>query len=496
MTQNKPPKALKASSIAVILLIIALAMISGCAAVGPDYRTPDTQAPQNWHTPLDNGLKGKMTDPQTLAEWWTTLNDAVLNDLIRKAIAGNLDLKDARARVREARANRHISRAELFPGIDATGSFKKSQSSETSGGGIETDLSSVGFDASWELDLFGGIRRSVEAATADLEASREDLHDVLVSLLAEVALNYIDVRTYQSRLDAAEGNLKAQQETFRLTELRCQAGLTTELAVQQAKYNMESTRAEIPALKAGLDEAMNNVAVLLGKQPGAAHAQLSDAAPIPIIPKQVAVGVPAEALRHRPDVRRSERELAAQTARVGVAVADLYPKLSLTGTIGLESLSLSDLVSAGSRTYSFGPSITWPVFNAGAIRSEIEVQSALQEQALVQYETTVLGALKEVENSLMAYTQEQSRTKALREATEAARQAALLAEQQYNAGLIEFTDVLDAQRSLLSFQDQLAQSEGTAVGNVVRLYKALGGGWTSHTSAGARNRVEGRDSTS
>lgn len=470
---------------AAILIVMALVMASGCAAVGPDYVAPKLAAPETWHTKLEDGLRARPVEPKELANWWQTLNDATLSRLIRQAVAGNLDLMDARARVRESRANRDISKAGLFPTIDTVGSFKKSRSSEDSGGGTERDLSAVGFDAAWELDVFGGIRRSVEAATADLQASDEDLRDVLVSLLAEVALNYVDVRTFQTRIAVAEQNLTAQQETYQLTLWRRQAGLTAELAVQQAKYNLEATRSQIPTLRTGLEAAMNRLAVLLGEQPGAVHKELEPPQPIPVTPMEVAVGVPAEALRHRPDIRRAERQLAAQTARVGVAVADLYPKLTLPGSIGLEALSVSNLFVPGSRTYSFGPSITWPLFNAGAIRSNIEAQSAIEQQALIQYQSTVLNALEEVENALVAYAQEQQRRQALTESARAAEQAVKLAEDQYEAGLIDFNNVLDAQRSLLNFQDQLAASDGAVTSNLIRLYKALGGGWTSLSSTTA-----------
>ena len=474
--QGKDEKVLTS---AVLFMGCMLLLNFGCAAVGPNYVSPKLATPQTWHTELEDGLRAKPIDPQTLASWWKTLNDPILSSLMRQAVDGNLDLKVARARIRQARADRRISEADLFPIVDAVGSFRKSRSSENSGGGTEVDLSAVGFDAQWELDIFGGIRRSVEAATADVQASTEDLRDVLVSLLAEVALNYVDARTYQVRLAVAEQNLRSQQETYQLTSWRSQAGLTTELAVQQAKYNLESTRSQIPTLQTGLEAAMNRIAVLLGRPPGDLHRVLEEPRPIPAARMEVAVGVPADTLRHRPDVRRAERELAAQTARVGVATAELYPKLTLLGSIGVESLSVSDLFVPGSRTYSFGPSISWPIFNAGAIRSNIEAQSALQEQALGEYESTVLNALEEVENALVAYVQEQNRRQALADSAQAAKIAVELAETQFEAGLIDFNNVLDAQRSLLTFQDQLAESQGTVTSNLIRLYKALGGGWTS-----------------
>lgn len=454
-------------------------ILSGCAAVGPDYVLPGTPVSATWHTQLKGGLTAEEMNPRALAAWWTTLNDPELSSLIDRAAAGNLDLKKVMARVREARARWGLAKADLFPTLDAAGSASWSRSSKDKGTGKTGELYSASFDAAWELDLFGGVRRSVEAAEADLRARQEDLRDVLVSLLAEMAINYVEVRTFQTRLTAAEANLEAQKETYQLTLWRHQAGLSDELAVQQARYNLENTRSQIPTLRAGLGWAMNRIAVLLGEQPGKVHGELEKREPIPVAPLKVAVGVPADVLRRRPDVRRAERELAAQTARVGVATADLYPKFSLSGSIGLEALSLSSSSSAGSWTLNGGPRITWPIFRAGAIRQNIEVQSALQEQALIKYEAAILSVLKEVGNGLVAYSEEQRRRGDLCEATQAAQKAVELAQHKYRSGLTDFTNVLDAQRSLLSFQDQLAQSSGTVTSNLVRLYKALGGGWTS-----------------
>lgn len=477
----EPPAAGRRPLHAAVLLAacIAVVFLSACAAVGPDYRRPETDTPTAWHSDLRDGLKDSPADPVTLSRWWTTLGDPALSSLIERAVMGNLDLQEARARVREARARRGISKAALFPVLDAAGSATRSRSSENSGNGETGDFYAAGFDAGWELDVFGGVRRSVEAAGAELQASREDLRDVMVSLLAEVALNYVEGRTFQTRLDVAEANITAQEETFELTRSRFEAGLSDELAVQQALYNLESTRSQIPTLRTGLEAAKNRLAVLLGEQPGAVHAELAEHRPIPVTPLQVAVGVPADTLRHRPDVRRAERSLAVQTARIGEATADLYPKFRLAGSIGLESISTGNFLDAASRTWSWGPSASWNIFDAGAIRQNIAVQSALQEQSLIQYEAAILAAMEEVENALVAYAEEQVRRESLNLATEAALKAVQLAQDQYKAGLVDFSNVLDAQRSLLSFQDELAVSEGTVTTNLVRLYKALGGGWRS-----------------
>ncbi len=473
-----------------VFMGIALASLvmnlAACVSVGPDYVAPDLAASPAWHTPLKGGLVPGDPAPSDLAAWWTTFDDPQLSSLIDRAVKGNLDLKKAKARVREARARRVVARAPFFPTVDASGSGTRSRASDNmtganygATGNNYSTLYNAGFDASWELDIFGGTRRSVEAADADIGAREENLRDVLVSLLAETALNYIDVRTYQARIASVEANARAQQDTLQLTLWRSQAGLSDELAVQEARYNLENTRSQVPALRTGLEEAMNRLAVLLGEQPGAIHGYLEKPAPVPGIPGRVAVGVPGDTLRRRPDIRQAERELAAETARVGVAVASLYPVFTLSGNIGVESLSTGNLFSWGSRVLGFGSGVTAPIFHGGAIRGNIEIQSALQEQAAIHYETVLLTALEEVENILTAYAEEQNKRDALRAAEEAAGKAVSLAQRKYEAGLTNFVAVLDAERSLLTFQNQLAQSNGAVTSNLIKLYKALGGGWES-----------------
>jgi NodT family efflux transporter outer membrane factor (OMF) lipoprotein len=428
---------------------------------------------------MNGGLRAKALEPAALASWWSILGDPVLDELMERAVTGSLDLKQAVARIQEARARRGISEAGLFPALDASGSASRSKSSENAGSGTTGNFFAAGFDAAWEIDVFGGTRRAVEAADADLAAVREGMRDVLVTLAAEVALNYLDVRTTQLRLAAAEKNLALQQESYDFIDWRYQAGLSNALELRQARYTLENTRAQIPVLRSSLEAARNRLAVLTGSAPGSVHSLLAETRPIPSLPPMIAVGVPANTLRQRPDVREAERRLAAQTARIGFATADLYPRFRLSGSIGLESLESADLFSAGSSAWRILPGVSWNVFDAGAIRRNIEAQSALQEQFLLAYEASILGALEEVENALTEYAQEQLRREHLAAAVEAARQAAELAGQQYGAGLVDFNTVLDAQRALLSLEDQLASSEGTVTGNLVRLYKALGGGWQS-----------------
>ncbi len=469
--------------------VSAALVTAGCMMPGPDYAPPEQKLPESWKDG-SMGVTHRALGREVLAEWWSTLHDPILSDLMKKAVANNPDLGQARARIREQRARRNINRAGLFPILDASGSHRKSRSSKEMGSGKETDAYSADVDASWELDIFGGTRRSLEASTAELEAGEEDLRDVLVSLLAEVALNYTDVRVLQARMDVVEKNIVLQNQTRELAQSLYDSGLSGGLGVQQAKYNLENTRSQVPVLRISLEEAKNSIALLLGEAPGSVHGALKAHGPVPACPPEIAVGVPADVLRQRPDIRRAERKLAAQTARIGEATADLYPKLSLTGSIGYESLDPDRLFLAGSRSWGFGPRITWPIFRAGSIRSNIEVQSALQEELLGRYESAVLNALGEVENQLTMYMEEQIRKQNLKEARQAAMLALDLALNQYRAGMTDFSDVLDAQRSLLSFEDNLIQSEGNIVSGLVRLYKALGGGWTSFSVGSGSEKQE------
>lgn len=472
-------------------LFIIILCFAGCVAVGPDYKAPQTSAPDKWNSQLKSGLKSDGSTSETLAKWWETFNDSELTSLIKRAEKGNLDLKKAKARIRQSRAQRNTAAADLFPSLNFSGSDTYSRTKETPPLGETTDkytddfsnVYSAGFDSTWEIDIFGGVRRSIEASEADYQSTQESLRDTLVSLTAEVALNYIDVRTYQSRILTIEKNLEAQSETYQLTKWRHQAGLTDELSVEQAKSTLESIRSQLPDLNTGLEKAMNRIAVLLGEQPGKIHEELKQNGNIPAAPETIAVGVPADIIRRRPDIRKAERDLAAQTARVGEATADLYPKLSLNGSIGVEALSYSSLGSKITKFNNYGisggPQISWAVFKGGAIRQNIKAQDALQEQSLITYEAAILSALEDVENALISYSNEQEKIGLLNNAVEATEKSLELAKQEYSSGLTDFSNVLDSQRSLLSLQDQLNQSNGTIASDLVRLYKALGGGWAS-----------------
>lgn len=466
-------------------ILFAAIMITGCAAVGPDYKPPDTSLPQSWKNVHAPGFSQARAEGRAFSLWWDCLKDPVLTDLVEASLRGSPGIREAAARVQEARARRGISRTGLLPSLDlsADAAFSGELESERSKEGTSRRFSS-GFDAGWELDLFGGVRRSVEAAEADLQASEANLRDAWVTLAAEIAVTYMDIRIYQARLAVARANLEAQQDTFSITSARQEAGIESELAVQQARYSLESTRARIPTLEAGLEAALNGLAVLQGQPPGTLHDALKESDSMPVPPKEIAVGIPADALRQRPDLRKAERELAAVTARIGEAEAELYPKIRLRGSIGVETLNLVHPGATAAWPFGYGLSIQWPVFDAGRINRNVEVQKALQEQALARYESTVLDALKEVESTLSAYAMEKNRLDALYQAAGAAQEAVTLARTLYESGLVDFNNVLEARRSLLGFQDQVVESEGSVVIHLIRLYKALGGGWQSMTLTG------------
>ncbi len=456
-------------------------LLSGCL-VGPDFVAPEPPAVPAWSSPLDHGLTADPS-PETLATWWTNLGDSKLVELELRAAEANKDLAVAAARLREARAQRKGARAGLFPTATGSGSASRTRSSSSSFGGLNPpdpvrDLYDVGFDASWEIDLFGGLRRGVEAATADLAASEADLQGVHVSVAAEVAETYIDLRSLQQRLQLAEANLASQTETVDIASWRAQAGLTTDLDVQQARASLEQTRAAIPQLRTAIAASLARLAVLVGQPPGALDPELAAPQPIPVPPPQIAVGVPADALTRRPDVTRAVAALHAETARIGVAKAEYYPHLSLTGELGARSLDVEDLFTAGARTSSLVGQLTQVIFDFGRIRASIQAQEAFRDASLADLEQTLLLALEESENALVAYAQEQERRDALQAASAAAEQAASLSRQQYSSGLVDFESVIVAERTMVSAQDQLAESEGTLSSNLVRIYKALGGGWS------------------
>lgn len=462
------------------LLALPLALLAGCT-VGPDHAVPDTMVRSEWPEPLQDGLT---TGAPDIRVWWRNFNDPVLDSLVDRALVQSLDLRQAAARVREARALRGIIKADELFSIDANGSASYRRDSKNSfDGNFDTlgenvDLYDAGFDMSWEIDIFGRIRRNVEAADAAVEASVESARDARVILVSEVARNYVLLRSAQARLAIAAQNVKTQQETLGVSEDRLRAGLSTELQTAQARAQLEATRAVIPQLTIDLKRAQYRLDVLLGLQPGTLAPELATDSPVPPTPETVPIGFPAELLRRRPDIRRAERELAAATARIGAATAELYPRFTLNGSFGFQSEDLPNFLDADSHRWSLGPAaFSWPVFDAGRIRSNIHVQEARQEQALITYEDTVLRSYEEVANALVNYFRLRERRESLARAVDADRTAFELANDLWTRGLTDFLNVLDTQRALFILQDQLAESDAQVTTSLIAVYKALGGGW-------------------
>ncbi|MGD2186039.1 MAG: efflux transporter outer membrane subunit, partial [Desulfobacterales bacterium] len=416
---------------------------------------------------------GLVTSPANISEWWQVFDDPRLTQLVNRGLSGNLDLDQARSRVREARAARGIETAVRFPALTASGSAAKIKEGDQP----TAELYRTDFDASWEIDIFGRVSRRIEASTADMQASIEALRGVQVSLVAEIALNYVDVRSFQNRIRVAEANVEVQGKTLEVVTARFELQLANSLELEQAKSNFANSRAQLPSLQTGLQQAKNRLAVLLGEKPGALNDFLVDASSVPAAPPEIAIGIPADLIRRRPDIRRAERELAAQSARVGVAKADLYPRFTLNGILQFSAANASNLFDSMGRLLNIGPAFEWNIFNAGSIRSNIKVQSERQKQALIKYEQKILQALEDVENAMVAYARELDRQEFLNQAVTAARKSANLAESLYKDGLRDFIYVLDAQRALFAAEDNLAVSSADVTANLIRLYKALGGGW-------------------
>ena len=473
-------------------LVLCLLVATGCA-VGPDYRRPETKVPENWNgQEVVTKAQGSKTTtaPLTLVEWWETFQDPTLSSLVEMSLRSNLDLRQAEARILQARAARGAAGAPLWPQVDSSAIYQRSQSSGAtlgpSGGGGEAiataggvrELFQVGLDATWELDIFGGTRRNLEATTADLQAALEDRRDVLITLVGDVGTNYLNLRGLQQQIEIARKNLKAQRHTAEITRKRFEAGFVGALDLANANAQVSTTEAQIPVLESSARAAVYSLGVLLGREPAALAQDLLREGQIPATPPEIPVGLPSDLVRRRPDIRRAEAQLHAATARIGVATADLFPKFSLTGSFGFSSNDLTQVGNlATSKFWSYSPSVTWPILAGGRIYWNIKVQDALAEQSLAAYQKTVLTALKEVETALVAYAKEQEHRKSLSEAAAYNRRAADVAMKLYLVGKTDFLNVLTAQRSLYTSEDALVQSIRTVDTNLIALYKALGGGW-------------------
>jgi len=453
-----------------VLMVVASA---ACTAVTPRMQTPAVDVPAAWEAAVPAG--GATT--QDLSRWWQQLGDPMLTRYVDAALADNHDLRTAQARLREARARRTLAGRDLLPGVNASASAGSSRSVVDGPDAPARHSLGASFDASWEPDIFGAAGQAIAAAQADMEAAAADLQAVHVSLAAEVAVNYLDVRGYQARLAIARENLARQEETLQISTWRARAGLVSDLDVQQARTNAEQTRAQVPSLETGLAAAEHRLAVLTGKPPAACRSELTVVVPLPAAPSDVLSGIPADTLRQRPDIRAAERRLAAETARLGQAEAARYPSLRLSGSFGLQAVLSNGAAAATSLAGSFLGGLTAPIFDRDRIRQQIVIQSSAQERALLAYEQAMLGALEDVENALVSVANTRRRHAALTAAADAARQAAQMARDRYTAGLVAYQTVLDTERAVLSAEDALTSARADGTTAVVRLYKALGGGW-------------------
>lgn len=466
------------------LLSLALATTLTSCAVGPDYVKPETQVDEKFSTKES----GYSSSP-TVSTWWRNFKDAKLNSLVDRALTNNHDLRIAAANLEEARALRSAVRFDYAPTVNAFGNYTNQRSSSLSSGNSmfgntgrsrNSEVYDAGFDASWELDLWGRVRRTNWAARADVESAEAARHGVMVSVAAEVAAAYLDLRGLQNQLAVAKRNAENQRETLKLTESLLQGGRGTELDTSRSRALLNSTLAAIPLIENSIHQDIHRLGVLVGEQPASLKQELIKPRSMPPLPSLVRIGDPATLLRRRPDIFAVEKQLESATHRVGISTADLFPRVTFNGSVGLQSETLRGLGRSGADTYNFGPSLRWAAFDIGRVSAQINAAKAREKRSLAEYEQTVLGALEETENALVSFGRQRARRNFLREAANASQQAADLARERYQNGVADFLTVLDAQRELLNAQSQLAESETLTATSLVAIYKALGGGWETN----------------
>jgi NodT family efflux transporter outer membrane factor (OMF) lipoprotein len=446
--------------------------------VGPNYCPPAAPVASQW---IDYENPSVKSDEQQLAQWWTVFNDATLNTLIQTAYQQNLTLREAGARILEARAQLGIARGNLLPQDQyAFGDYSRVKISQNTANPLPTAWFSdwtSGLSGSWELDFWGRYRRAIEAADAELDASVENYDDVLVVLLSDVAANYVQYRTFEQRLVYARANVEIQKKSSQLATDKFENGATTERDTQQAKQQLEQTEALIPSLEIGKRQAANRLCVLLGMPPIDMAAILGAGSGVPVTPPDVVVGVPADLVRRRPDVRRAERQVAAQSARIGVAVSDLYPHFSVLGTIGIEAEQFGDLFKSGSMIGEISPGVRWDILNYGRLVNNVRVQDARFQQLAYAYQNQVLDAGREVEDAIVVFLRSQVQVQHLDASVAAAARTVAITDEQYNQGLVDFTPLYLFQSTLTEQQDQLAVAQGDIALGLIAVYRALGGGW-------------------
>jgi multidrug efflux system outer membrane protein len=463
------------------------AILAGCA-VGPSYHRPETPVDAQFANAGEPGLG----QGDSVEHYWDRFADPLLNGLIDDALAHNKDLGVAAANLRAARAARRLAGFDLFPTVTLAGGYSHVLESAQQLPGIdrhdrEFDNAQAGFDGLWELDLFGRVRRNVEAARGDLGASAATLRDARVSVIAEVARDYFVLRGLQDQLTLTLRNADNQQRTAKLTHTRLEAGRGNELDTSRAEAQWQTTLASVPTLQASIATTTYRLSILTGRQPTALDERLSPQAPMPNLPVLNAVGTPEQLLRHRPDVRVAERRLAAATARIGVAKGDLFPKVTMIGEVGYSAAAFGDFGTADARFFSVGPSISWAAFDLGRVQARIKSAQAQTDAALAAYEGAVLNALGDTEGALITYGRSQTRREALRVAAAASDKAADLAQKRFEGGLIDFLEVLDAERTALTAELLLSQSRTDAATSLIAVYKALGAGWTVSEAGTAAN---------
>ncbi|HEY2444359.1 MAG TPA: efflux transporter outer membrane subunit [Rhizomicrobium sp.] len=491
-----------------IALIAFAGTLAGCT-VGPDFVKPSPVVPPAWTAGAANPA-GKVPSaltssaPETDA-WWQSFRDPELVSLISRAATENLDLREAALRIAEARAQRDISAADQLPSVSGNASYTNQRISTTTaqgslfgsfgklGGGLPVNIPSfpnpynqyqIGFDASWEPDVFGGVRRSVEAAGADVEASQEDARAALISLEAEIARDYIDLRNAQGQLAITNRDLVTEQQIRLLARQRHDAGLGTDLDVVNATAELRQTQSQLPPLSRTIESDINQLSQLLAREPGALGTELRASAPVPPVPAKIRIGLPGDLVRRRPDIRGAEARLHGATARVGVAVATLFPSLTFNANLGTQAERFPDLAEWASRFYSIGPSLQIPIFEGGRLRATVQLADLKEKEAALDYANTVLNAVHEVENAIVAYDSEQRRRAALGATLIQNRDALGLARDRYKSGLTTFLDVLDAERNARQTELAMAASTAAVSTNLVALYKALGGGWEENGDTG------------
>jgi NodT family efflux transporter outer membrane factor (OMF) lipoprotein len=473
-------------------LVLAGALMTSACAVGPDYGLPSIAIPSAWRATAD---KSAAPAPK-LTQWWRGFNDPILSALVDEAIAGNLDVATAKARIREARANRQQAIGSLWPNASAVNNANWQYAGTSSGNGASpaggtTQAASIsrsfqaGFDASWEIDLFGGNARSIEAATYSVDASAEQLRSTLLSLIGDVAGNYMEARGYQARMALARRTAAAQRATVNLTKTKFDVGSAASVDVEKATAQALSTEVDLPTSEAAYAQTVHRLSILLGKAPDTVGATLMRGpVAIPRLDKPLPLGIPADILSNRPDVRLAERQLAQATAQIGVSEANQYPTVSLTGSVTTSGTNLADLGRASTIGWALGPSVSVPLFNGGALQAATDAARARRDESLLSLQSSVLAALGDVENAIVALQKERMRFAKLSEAAEHSRTAARLSKSLFETGTASFLDTLDAERSLYGAEDALLQSRVSIATDTIALAKALGGGWTGPIDAG------------